>query len=70
MRCCSGEGKDTPKSMLLDEKIASGELQLILRHKAGVLEAILCMQVAGNGAPRSLKVFWSDHDVLAYTQPK
>jgi hypothetical protein len=69
LRSCSGEGKDAPKSMLLDEKIASSKFQLILRHEAGILEAILRMQVAGNGATISLKVFRSDHDLLAYTQP-
>ncbi len=70
LRSCSGEGKDAPECMLPDEKIASGEFQMILRHEAGVFEAILRMQVAGNGATISLKVFRSDHDLLAYTQPK
>jgi hypothetical protein len=66
----SGKGKNAPKSMLLDEQIASSEFQIVLGHEAGVLEAILCMQVAGNGATMSLKVFRSDHDLLPYTQPE
>ena len=70
LRSCRGEGKDAPESMLLDEQIASSEFQMVLWHEAGVLKAIFRMQVAGNGAAMSQKVFRSDHDLLTYTQPK
>jgi len=70
LRSCSGEGKDTPESVLLNEKIANGEPQVMLRQNASILEAILRVQVAGNDATISLKVLRSDHHLLAYTQPK
>jgi hypothetical protein len=70
VRSCGGEGKDASKSTLLDENIASGEFQLILRYEAGVLEAILRVHVTVHGATMSPKVLRSDHDLLAYPQPK
>ena len=70
VRSRGGEGKDTAKSMLLDEKIASGEFEMMLRHEARVLEAILRVHVAGNDTPMPMKVLRSDHELLAYAQPK
>src|SRR2546430_15189592 len=70
LRSCSGEGKDTPESVLLNEKIANGEPQLMLRQNASILEAILRVQVAGKGATMSLEVVRSDHHLRPYMQPK
>ena len=43
--------------MLLDEKITCCERQLVLRHRTGVREAVLRMQVAGDCALVALEVF-------------
>src|SRR5205085_5440035 len=70
LRSCGREGDHTSTSMLLDEKIASGEFEMMLRNEARVLEAILRVHVAGNDTPMPMKVLRSDHELLAYTQPK
>src|SRR5207248_2570119 len=68
LRSCGREGDHTSKSMLLEEKIASGEFELMLGYQARIFEAILRVQVAGNNAMVSLKVFRRDHDLLVYTE--
>jgi hypothetical protein len=45
--------------MFLDEKIACGERQPIPLYKAGIFEAILGMQRAGDGTTMAAKVFGS-----------
>ena len=58
----SGKSEDTSQRVFLDEKIARCKCKIVLGNEAGILEAILRMQVAGDGAAVALEIFRCDQD--------
>ncbi len=54
--------------MFPDKKIARGEIQAVLWHKAGIFEAILGMQVAADSTVMMAKVFGGDQHQVVYFQ--